>query len=102
MRRQIATGLCAASLGFVAASWLAAGSGNAAGDRPVYSSIKELMDSIIDPSADVLWGAGGTVVDRDGFHDLTPKTQQEWLDVRRAAVRIMEGGNLLSIPGPEP
>ncbi len=100
MRRRVVTGLCLVS-GLTAASWLAVGSGNAAGDRPVYSSIKELMDSIIDPSADVLWGAGGTVVDRDGFHDLTPKTQQEWLDVRRAAVRILEGGNLLLIPGRE-
>jgi hypothetical protein len=33
----------------------AAGSGNAAGDRQAYTSIKELMESIIDPSADALW-----------------------------------------------
>src|SRR5258706_6755832 len=104
MRRQIAAALCVGLLGLAAApatlTAIAADSGNAK-DRPVYSSIRELMDSIIDPSADVLWGAGGTVVDRDGFHDLTPKTQQEWLDVRRAAVRIMEGGNLLMMPGRE-
>src|SRR5437588_5195099 len=103
MRRQIAAGLCA-GLGFVALSWLAIAAPASPAGAPakqVYSSIKELMDSIIDPSADVLWGAGGTVVDRDGFHDLTPKTQQEWLDVRRAAVRITEGGNLLMMPGRE-
>ena len=79
----------------------AAVSRNAAGDRQVYSSVKELMESIIDPSADVLWGAVGTVADKEGVHELLPKTQEEWLDVRRAAVRIIEGGNLLLMPGRE-
>jgi hypothetical protein len=120
MRRQIAKALflCPAILGFTASSWLAiaapaqspaapapatvtAGPGNSAQDRQIYSSIKELMESIIDPSADVLWGAGGTVVDKDGFHELAPKTREQWLDVRRAAVRIIEAGNLLMMPGRE-
>jgi hypothetical protein len=74
----------------------------AAGNRPVYTSIRELMQSIVDPSADVLWGAVGTVVDKEnGIQELSPKTPEEWLDVRRAAVRIIEGGNLLMMPGRE-
>jgi hypothetical protein len=77
------------------------GSSKAAGDRQVYSSIKDLMESVIDPSADTLWGAAGTIVDKQGVQDLSPKTQEEWLNVRRAAVRIIEGGNLLMIPGRE-
>src|SRR6266436_2200391 len=104
MRRQIAAALCVGLLGLAAApatlTAIAADSGNAK-DRPVHSSIKELMESIIDPSADVVWGAGGTVVDKDGFHELAPKTEEQWLDVRRAAVRIIEGGNLLMMPGRE-
>jgi hypothetical protein len=80
---------------------LVAGSGNATGDRQGYSTIKDLMESIIDPSADALWGAVGTVVDRQGVQELAPKTQAEWLDLRRAAVRIIEGGNLLMMPGRE-
>jgi hypothetical protein len=106
MRRQIAAVL-AAALGAVALSSLAiaqqknAGSGKVTGDRQIYSSIKDIMESIIDPSADVLWGAVGTVVDKQGIQDLAPKTQEEWLDVRRAAVRIIEGGNLLIMPGRE-
>ena len=59
------------------------------------------MDSIVDPSADVVWGAVGTVVDQDGVHDTFPKTQDEWLNVRRAAIRIIEGANLLMMPGRE-
>jgi len=93
--------LCVSLLGLATLTAIAADSGSAAKDRPVYSSIKELMESIIDPSADVVWGAGGTVVDRDGFHELAPKTEEQWLDVRRAAVRIIEGGNLLMMPGRE-
>jgi hypothetical protein len=57
------------------------------------------MDSIVDPSADVVWGAVGTVVDQDGAHETFPKTQEEWLNVRRAAIRIVEGANLLMMPG---
>jgi hypothetical protein len=105
MRWQIAAVLCSAALGLAATpappATPAADSSNTAKDRQVTSSIKELMESIIDPSADVLWGAGGTVVDKDGFHELAPKTQEQWLDVRRAAVRIIEGGNLLMMQGRE-
>jgi hypothetical protein len=77
------------------------GSGNAGGDRPIYLSIKEIMESVVDPSADTLWGAVGTVLDKDGVHEMLPKTQEEWLDVRRAAVRIVEGANLLMMPSRE-
>jgi hypothetical protein len=80
---------------------LAAGARNATRDGQVYSSIKDLMESIIDPSADALWGAVGTVVDKEGVHESFPRTQEEWLDLRRAAVRIIEGGNLLTMPGRE-
>jgi len=77
------------------------GSADAGRDRRIYSSIKELMESIIDPSADVLWGAVGTIMDKQGVQELVPKTPEEWLDLRRAAVRIIEGGNLLMMPGRE-
>jgi hypothetical protein len=73
----------------------------AAIDGQLYSSIKDLMESIIDPSADAIWGAVRTVVDQQGVHEIFPKTPEEWLDVRRAAVRIIEGANLLMMPGRE-
>src|SRR5262252_8044394 len=56
---------------------------NTGGSGPVLASIKEVMQSIVDPSADVLWGAVGTVVDNEnGIQDLRPKTPEEWLNVR--------------------
>jgi hypothetical protein len=105
MRRQIAAVMytvvfCSAVLGLVASSSLTvAQQETAKTDHQVYSSIKDLMESIIDPSADVLWGAVGTVVDREGIHESLPNTQEDWRDLRRAAVRIIEGGNLLTMPG---
>jgi hypothetical protein len=70
-------------------------------EAPVYSTVQDIMQSIIDPSADVLWGASGAVVDKEGVHELAPKTQEEWVEPRRAAVRIIEAGNLLMMPGRE-
>jgi hypothetical protein len=105
MRGQIAAVLCAAALcsaafGVVALSSLAIAR-NAPTDRQAYSTIKDIMESIIDPSADAIWGAVGTVVDEQGTHESLPKTPEEWLDLRRAAVRIVEGSNLLLMPGRE-
>jgi hypothetical protein len=110
MKRQIAVVMytvvfcsavsCSAVLGLVASSSFTLAQQEAAKtDHQVYSSIKDLMESIIDPSADVVWGAVGTVVDREGIHESLPKTQEDWRDLRRAAVRIIEGGNLLTMPG---
>lgn len=71
----------------------------AAANRQMLLSVKEIMQAIIDPSADVLWTAVGTVVDNKGFHDALPKTPEQWLAVRNAAVRVIEGGNLLMMAG---
>src|SRR5262249_41828819 len=112
MRRQIAAALCAVALGVIALSSAslaitqqktakAAGAGKSARDRQVYLSIKDVMESMIDTSADTLWGAAGTIIDKQGTQDLSPKTPEQWLDVRRAAVRIIEGANLLMMPGRE-
>src|SRR4051812_21955293 len=57
------------------------------------TSIKDVMDAIVDPSADVLWGAVGSIVDKTGDHQLAPKTPAEWADVRRAAIRVVEGAS---------
>jgi hypothetical protein len=78
-----------------------AGSSNTTRTPPVRSSIKDLMESIIDPTADTLWGAVGTVVDREGVHEMLPKNQEEWLDVRHAAIRMIEGATLLMMPDRE-
>jgi hypothetical protein len=103
MRRQISAALCSAILAIAAGFSLAialAASNNSAKNSQSQTTIRDLMDSIVDPSADVIWNASGTIVDKDqGTVDLFPKTQEAWTDVRRAAVRIIEGANLLMTPG---
>jgi hypothetical protein len=105
MKKPIAAALCVAVLGMVTLASLAVAQQKNAKAEPTQgrslSTIRDLMDAIVDPSADVVWGASGTVVDKDGVHDNFPKTQEEWLNVRRAAIRIIEGSNLLMMPGRE-
>jgi len=108
MKRLIAAALCLIALALVASASLAVAQqrakANAAAEAVQgrkLTTIKDLMDSIVDPSADVVWGAVGTVMDQDGVHDTFPKTPEEWLNVRRAAIRIIEGSNLLLMPGRE-
>jgi hypothetical protein len=98
MRRQIVAVLCAAFLGSASSGPVVAQHKEKAGAQ-VLTSVKEIMESIIDPSADVVWNSVGTVVDQEGAHEAVPKTNDEWLDVRKGAVRIIEGANLLIMPG---
>jgi hypothetical protein len=65
----------------------------------VHASIRDLMVSIIDPSADVVWGAVGTIIDEKGVHDRVPQSAKEWANARFAAIRLIEGANLLIMPG---
>jgi hypothetical protein len=63
------------------------------------ATIKDLMLSVVDPSADVVWLSVTTVVDEKGLVETMPKTDEEWLKVRHGAVTLMEAANLLMIPG---
>jgi len=63
------------------------------------STIRELMQSMVAPSAQGLWDSVGRVSDAKGTRDLEPKSAEEWAAVRRHAVSLMESTNLLLIPG---
>jgi len=57
------------------------------------------MQSIVDPSADVVWNAVGTIVADKGVEETAPRTDEEWADVRNGALRLAEATNLLMMPG---
>ena len=61
------------------------------------ASVKELMVSIVDPAADVVWDSVGTVISEEGVDEWYPKTDEEWAAVQNGAITIMESGNLLMI-----
>jgi hypothetical protein len=57
------------------------------------------MDSIVDPSSDYIWDSVETVVSADGIEEKAPKTDEDWKEVRRRAIQLMEATNLLRMPG---
>ena len=65
----------------------------------ITASIQELMDAVIDPSADALWESVSVISTRQGtvFHQ--PKTDEEWQEARRRAIALIEGTNLLMMDG---
>jgi hypothetical protein len=90
----------------VAASVVAGSTWHVKPERPVLqgdynpaATIKDLMDSIVDPSADDVWNAVTTTLDQQGTDKKEPRTDAEWATVRRGAVRLVESANLLMMPG---
>jgi hypothetical protein len=53
----------------------------------------------VDPGADYIWDSVETVVSAKGVEEKAPHTDEEWKDVRRHAIMLMEATNLLQIPG---
>jgi len=66
--------------------------------RPT-ATVQDVMDALIDPSADEVWESVATVVDINGIHEHFPQNDDEWTEVRRNILRVIEGSNLLLIPG---
>jgi hypothetical protein len=62
--------------------------------RPV-ADVKQLMQSIVDPAADVVWLSVGTVMTEGRVDEIAPKSVEEWDHVRNAAWVLTESGNLL-------
>ena len=63
------------------------------------ATIKDLMLGLIDGSADVVWLSVTTVVGKEGIVETRPKNDDEWMEVRYGALRLVEAANLLMIPG---
>jgi hypothetical protein len=62
------------------------------------ATIKDIMDSIVDPNADILWGAVSTTFTAKGVIQKAPHTDEEWEDLRHHAIELVEATNLLLIP----
>lgn len=62
--------------------------------KPVVDT-KLLMQSVVDPNADIIWEAVKTIDSNNGTEQIRPKTDADWAAVRNAAVTVAESGNLL-------
>jgi hypothetical protein len=63
------------------------------------ATIKDIMDSMVDPSADYLFESVAIIGDEHGVTERAPHTDEEWLEVRRRAVQLLEAPNLLVMHG---
>jgi hypothetical protein len=63
-------------------------------------TIKDIMDAVVDPNADFIWDSVSSESSvGKGLVEKAPKTDEEWKEVRRHAIALMEATNALRIPG---
>src|SRR5437868_14364449 len=63
------------------------------------ATIKDIMDSMVDPSGDFLFDSVAEIADERGITVKAPKTDEEWADVRRRGIILLEAPNLLTMQG---
>ena len=63
-------------------------------------SIKELMESIVDPIADNIFDAVAVDSTEKGIVEHRPTTDEDWAKVRQGAVTLAEASNLLKMHRP--
>ena len=56
---------------------------------------REVMATMVDPSANFIWRSVSTVVTAEGVTETFPRNDAAWKDLRQAAVRLGAGGALL-------
>lgn len=81
-------------------SFAVAACGGSAPQAPPFKAIvetKDLMDNVMERQADIVWGAAGQIITAEGVQDLRPKTEEEWANVKAAAINLTETGNLLMV-----
>ena len=66
--------------------------------RPT-TTIRDLMDGMVDPAADTIWNSVSTTITKKGKEEKAPHTDEEWGTLRHSAVALVEASNLLQIPG---
>jgi hypothetical protein len=65
----------------------------------ITASIQELMEAIVDPSADGVWDSVGATITPKGVANHQPHTDEEWRQVRLRAIALTEATNLLMMDG---
>jgi hypothetical protein len=63
------------------------------------ASLQEIMLAEVDTSADGVWNAVETISTTAGNEERQPRTPEEWVAARNAAITLVEATNLLVIDG---
>jgi hypothetical protein len=65
----------------------------------VTATIQDIMDAQIDPAADEIWNSVASIVTPTGIEEKQPRTDEEWEALKLKAFLVIEGANLLAMPG---
>jgi len=76
----------------------APGPGSAMPPFRAYVDMKTFMEHVLTPAAKIIWSVNAVVVDRQGEHDLSPKTDADWEQIVSGAATLAEATNALMIP----
>src|SRR5258708_30613112 len=63
------------------------------------ATIKDIMDSMVEPSGDFVFESVQEISDEHGITEKAPKTDAEWLEVRHHLYVLMEAPNLIAMEG---
>jgi len=75
----------------------ACGGGAQAPPFRAVADTKLLMADVVERQAQIVWDAVGTIVTAEGTQEIRPKSDEDWMKVKAAAVNLTEAGNLLMI-----
>jgi hypothetical protein len=62
-------------------------------------TIQDIMENLVDSSADGLWASVSSTTTASGTEDQQPRTEEDWKAVRGYAISLAEVPNLLLTPG---
>ena len=97
--------ILATALAVVAAGSQAAGAPKVKHGKPgapqntATMTIKDIMDSRVDPAGDFLFESVVDIADKRGITHKAPKTAKQWAAVRRQLQVLMDAPTLLTAPG---
>jgi len=60
--------------------------------------METFMEHVLSPAAAVIWKSNAIVIDKNGEHDLSPKTDDDWEKIVTGAATLAEATNALMIP----
>jgi hypothetical protein len=63
------------------------------------ATVAEIMESMVMPSADVIWNATAVDTSFEGVKDYTPKNDDDWERIEWASVTLAEAMNAVLVPG---
>jgi hypothetical protein len=63
------------------------------------ATIKDIMDSMVDPSGDFMFESIQEIADEKGVRQIAPQTDEDWANVRRHVFILLEAPNLLTMEG---